>query len=387
MNSHSDQPNLSQSNWKNSTLLSGISDEYIEELSGNLENRFFEEGDYIIRDGDVGDDIFIIDEGEVDIRKDGVKLATKSSGDHFGVMAMLDNSIRSADVLASSKTTKIKALSVSVLNSLDREEVYQKVVANHIKEQQSNLRNMNLVAVAEVKAKLEESEARLKAGGFFVSLIFSLILYQWLLGAFIEYSSELKSGKIMDFLNPGMMILMCAAAYFRAIKSGFPLRHFGLNLDNWASNIKQSLIWTSFFLMATVLCKWLATLYLPLFEGQSVMDYSITERYSTGALVLIYSVYAILSPVQEFIARGVIQTSLMQLLNGENRVVMSILLSNLAFSSFHIHFDMKFALLTLIPGVFWGIMYHKQRSLLGVSISHAIIGIFVFVCMGGNPEN
>ena len=297
-------------------------------------------------------------------------------------MAMLDNSIRSADVVAVSKHATIKALSVSVLKSLDKEEIYQKVMTNHIKEQQANLRNMNLVTVAEVKAKLEESEARLQAGGFFVALVFGLILYQWLLGAFIEYSDELKNDKIMSILNPIMMILMCTAAYLRAIKSGFPLRDFGLNLDNWQSNLKQSLIWTSLFLITMVFFKWLAVIFLPSFQGKPVLDFTMVQNSSVLTLVIIYTVYAILSPVQEFIARGVIQTSLEKLLTGKRKVAMSIFLSNFAFSSFHIHLDMRFAILTLIPGTFWGIMYYNQKSLLGVSVSHAIIGIFVFLCLG-----
>lgn len=382
MKNNSNQSTLSQSNWKNSPLLSGISEEHLAQLYDNLEKKHFEQGEYIIRDGDAGDDIFIIEEGEVEIRKDGIKLASKSSGDHFGAMAMLDNSMRSADVVTVSETATIKALSVTVLKSLDRDEIYQKIMTNHIKEQQSNLRNMNVVTVAEVKAKLEESQARLLAGGFFVSLIFGLIFYQWLLGAFIEYSAELKDEKIMTVLNPIMMIIICVAAYYRAIKSGLPLSDFGLNLNNWKKNVIQSLVWSSFFLVGVVFFKWLATLYLPSFEGKPVFDYSETENFSFGALIIIYTVYAVLSPVQEFIARGVLQTSLEKLLTGDRKVVMSIFLSNLTFSSFHIHLDMRFALLTLIPGTFWGIMYYKQKSLVGVSISHAIIGIFVFIFLG-----
>ena len=106
------------------------------------------------------------------------------------------------------------------------------------------------------------------------------------------------------------------------------------------------------------------------------------SRYSVSTLIIIYVVYSILAPVQEFIARGVIQSSLQKILVGKNKVTLAIILSNLTFSGFHIHMDMKFAILTLVPGIFWGIMYARQDSLLGPSISHIIIGIFALLFMG-----
>lgn len=380
--SDSNKPTQKLAKWKASPLLLGISDLHISHLEDHLEVRHYNQGEYIIRDGDTGDDIFIIENGQVDIKKHDIRLATKSSGEHFGAMAMLDNSIRSADVIVASKSITTMSLPVGVLKSLDREEIYQKMMTNHIKEQQSNLRNMNLVTVAEVKAKLEETQARLQAGSFFVALVFGLIIYQWILGAFIEYTDVLRNEDILTILNPLMMIIMGIAAYIRAVKSDFSMREYGLNFDNWKKNLAQSIVWTILFLIVLVLLKWLATLFVPAFQNKPVFDFSTVESFSVPVLILIYTAYALISPIQEFIARGVIQTSLEKLLTGEKKVLLAIFLSNLAFSSFHIHMDMRFALLTLVPGFFWGIMYHRQKSLLGVSVSHAIIGIFVFVCMG-----
>jgi membrane protease YdiL (CAAX protease family) len=55
------------------------------------------------------------------------------------------------------------------------------------------------------------------------------------------------------------------------------------------------------------------------------------------------------------------------------------------FGSFHIMLNLKYGLLTLIPGLLWGYLFYKERNLLAVSISHVIIGIvalFVLNLMG-----
>ncbi len=51
------------------------------------------------------------------------------------------------------------------------------------------------------------------------------------------------------------------------------------------------------------------------------------------------------------------------------------ILATLMFSSFHIMIDLKFALITIVPGLFWGYLFAKRKNLLAVSISHILIGM------------
>jgi membrane protease YdiL (CAAX protease family) len=46
------------------------------------------------------------------------------------------------------------------------------------------------------------------------------------------------------------------------------------------------------------------------------------------------------------------------------------------FSVFHEHLGLAFSITGLLPGLFWGWMFSRQRTLVGVSISHAIIGTY-----------
>jgi CRP-like cAMP-binding protein len=68
-----------------------------------IEQRF-ERGSEIVREGDVGDSLYIIKQGGVVITQKGeggsIELAVLGTGDCFGDMAVLDAEVRSASVIA-----------------------------------------------------------------------------------------------------------------------------------------------------------------------------------------------------------------------------------------------------------------------------------------------
>lgn len=64
----------------------------------------YEDGELIVRQGDSGDCMFVIQEGEVEVyvERDGEKvhLATRTRGDLIGEMAVFEREVRSASVRA-----------------------------------------------------------------------------------------------------------------------------------------------------------------------------------------------------------------------------------------------------------------------------------------------
>jgi len=96
-------------------LFSDLSDEEIESLLDIVTHRTFNKGDTIIQDGDLGDEMYVLLEGDVQVAKsltlkvgqhefeETEKSLTQLRGEWhlcFGEMAMLDRAERSASIVA-----------------------------------------------------------------------------------------------------------------------------------------------------------------------------------------------------------------------------------------------------------------------------------------------
>jgi membrane protease YdiL (CAAX protease family) len=48
----------------------------------------------------------------------------------------------------------------------------------------------------------------------------------------------------------------------------------------------------------------------------------------------------------------------------------------------HLHMSFLFATLAFLPGLFWGWLFSRRRNLVGVTLSHAVVGGYVFFILG-----
>ncbi len=110
----------------------------------NQYGKKYASGDYIFQEGDIGEEMFIIHAGKVNITKrtdEGEKiLVTLSTGDFFGEMAVIDKAPRSAGAVAEGDTVCI------VLNEELFEQQMQrnaKIVKKILKNMSARLRAMN----------------------------------------------------------------------------------------------------------------------------------------------------------------------------------------------------------------------------------------------------
>lgn len=68
------------------------------------QNRIAEPGAVIVQQGDPGQEMFIIVDGEVVVERDGIAIAELGAGGHFGEMSIVDDAPRSASVRARTRT-------------------------------------------------------------------------------------------------------------------------------------------------------------------------------------------------------------------------------------------------------------------------------------------
>ena len=82
-----------------------------------LRTLTFKEGDTMLREGESGEEMYFIEEGEVLITRAGVELRRLHKGDYFGEVALLTHQPRAATAVAVVKT-KLAVLDVGCFERL-----------------------------------------------------------------------------------------------------------------------------------------------------------------------------------------------------------------------------------------------------------------------------
>jgi len=81
-------------------LFEGLSKKELTELARRSEDMELDSGTVLCREGDIGQEFFVIVEGEVDVKRKGKRLGTRGAGDFIGEIALLEDIERTATVTA-----------------------------------------------------------------------------------------------------------------------------------------------------------------------------------------------------------------------------------------------------------------------------------------------
>ena len=83
-------------------LFSGISRNELERVAKSAIEVDVPEGFYLVRQGHIAYEFFVIQSGTADVVRDGEKIAELGPGDFFGEIGMMETERRTADVVATS---------------------------------------------------------------------------------------------------------------------------------------------------------------------------------------------------------------------------------------------------------------------------------------------
>jgi len=93
---------------KNVALFREIPGEVLADIAFLLDEVNFDRGTYIVTEGEVGTELFVVVSGKLDALTGGHKVAEFVEGDYFGEMAIIDSQTRSATVIAMSDVTLLR---------------------------------------------------------------------------------------------------------------------------------------------------------------------------------------------------------------------------------------------------------------------------------------
>lgn len=136
---------------KSSPLFFELFDEEIDSIIEDCHVLNLESGDYIFNEGDEGNEIYLILSGGAAVKKSNVTLVELKKGDLFGEMVLLDERVRTADIMATTYTD-VLVLSYDVIFGIYKKnpKIFSllmlnlcRLLAKRLKSSSNEIKNLN----------------------------------------------------------------------------------------------------------------------------------------------------------------------------------------------------------------------------------------------------
>lgn len=342
----------------------------------------------LTREGEPAHSFYVILSGKLRITKHAKNkkfqhlLAYLNAGDTVGEMALIENVPRGVT---------LKAVQPSILLEFDIATIKNHPALYHQlglylgKRTARRLRYLTEITVKSMEKELQAAKKH-RAFGLLMITVLTIISAYMLSLRFLENIKLVLP--ITTIISAPMVVIIVAIMILVMKKSGFPWKTFGFRFKNWRHDSIEALLFSLPVIIILMAAKWVVIHWvlknpaLPLFNPQSSMPF--THTFNLPLYWASLAAYILLAPLQELIARGALQSGFYVFLPGSphKRLWTAIIVSNLIFSLPHLYHSVYFALLVLIPGIFWGWLYGRQKSLVGVSLSHIFIGVWMVFIVG-----
>lgn len=357
-------------------LFQELNDEELGLLLNVMEKKFFAPGECIIREQENDQRIFILYKGRAEITKESpphppFHIGYIESGELFGEMSLLEGGVRSATVIA------IEPSEVLVFDIVEIEQLHHKIIKGLGSHVSAILRKTDQDLVTLLVEKIQDYQIRTQASNLLIALILSASFY-----TIAQKISTLLFGTFtiptLSIFGFGVVLFQSVAAFLIILNSKYPIEFYGMTLKDWKKDTWEAFLVTIPILIIFIVVKWFLIHLIPIFQSAPLFEFFPEKEIYQENYYLFSLVYLIFIPIQEFLVRGIFQSCLRNFFIGEYKVILAIVGSNLIFAAEHAVKSLIFAAGVFILGLFWGNLYQKQNSLVGVSVSHAIVALWVF---------
>ncbi len=373
-----------------SALFAECSDDELGAILPLLAERGVPAGTYLVREGDPATELFVVRTGQVEVIKraeegKGHRLTTLGPGASFGELTFVDRGPRSASVRALEPTTVV-VLTMAALDRAAADDAPMRAGMLHglATFLAQRLRGVSEVTVAALQRELELADTRIAMATFLTYVIFIMVGY----GFAMRFVADMaKSAADTTLVTIPILLGFGLPLYAMMLRSGEPIAAYGLTWRGAGAATRDALVWSIPLLAAALVLKvalvWrMARLAdAPIFAFGGFRDPTVPQASATFALVMSVA-YVALVPMQEFIARGALQSPLARFLVGPHATTMAIVIANALFTASHLYLSTTFALIAMIPGFLWGWLYARNRTLVAPIVSHALLGWWALFVLG-----
>lgn len=365
-------------------LCSQLSDQELLELLPFIQIVHYKPNSWIFREGDEGKELFILKSGSLEILKQETsfgeyeELGEVAVGEYFGEMAHLEGETRSASIRSLGPADLVTLDLEALQKDSNKKIIYSKIIVSIGKKVSARLRATDEKLIGYLRDKLAATQTYVQISSTII--YFAIFMTLWFnISLVVELFPEEHKPLVDSVITTILTLCFGLTAVFIIKKSDYPLSFYGLTLYRWAYYAFEGVIYSLPFIGLFILLKWVLIHTFDLFHNIPLFP-SLFQKEAPLRLLLIATIYTVTTPVQELVARGVLQNCFRNFFQGPQKVSRAILVSNLLFQVIHTVKNFWLALASFFLGIFWGVLFEKQRSLVGVSVSHALIGnVVLFV--------
>lgn len=370
---------------KGHPVFNGLADEDIKIVIPFFQNLSVPPGYIVMREGENENlMIYLIIKGSMDVIKnvksseiekeiglqlEQVIIAKLNSGDIFGELSFVKGETRSASIMSTTQSTLL-AIDRKKMRAIEEKypQVSILILKNIIGVVGGRLKLTSNEEVKKLRTLLRHTLLNSKTNLFFSYVIGLLCIYNLTIQSITDWS---LNANLASIISAAIIVIFGVSLVLMIKQSQLPVKLFGITMNNWKPALRESMVWTSIVILSMIAVKWLLIQTVTRYHHLPLFDLHVDNRYLTFNFLL----YGLHSPIQEFVARGVLQGSLQHFFTGKNVKLRAILVSNALFSATHVHLmSGLLGLIVFIPGLFWGWLYSRSENLLGVSLSHLLIG-------------
>jgi len=364
-------------------LFHGFSDDELVRIVPLLEERTVAAGMTIVREGEPATELFIIRDGMVEVTKRAAdaareqRLTMLEAGETFGEMTLVDRAPRSASVRAVEQTT-VAMLRMADLDGATERDVATRarMLGNLGSHLARRLRGTNETTVAALEQQLRLAQMRVSMGTFLTYVVFIMVAYGFALRIVGDLSKNTVDTTVVSI---PIILVFALPLYVMMRRSGEPIAIYGLTWHGAGAAAADAVLWTLPLLALTLVIKIVLVHTVTSLAGVPIFRFGgfLDPRATSSAAWLSFTLsvaYICVVPLQEFIARGALQSPLQRFLVGPHATAAAIVIANSLFTASHLHLSTTFALIALLPGLLWGWLYTRHGTLIAPIVSHVLVG-------------